>query len=292
MSRHNTIQINGPEVFLAVGRDWYHFNTMEKPLGNGAMGTVYLGRNCNNHHELVAIKHVNPAYASIPSIRERGRLEASLTFSHRNLIEMIGCCEDGTPTGPMFLVSRFVPGTTIDKYINKTFKNHKDRVTKIIKCILPVLDALDYIHSRGIIHLDIKPSNIMVENGSNVRLMDLGIAFTHDSPAINTSGLLGTPGYAAPEQYIEKGKPAPQFGPTTDIFQLAASIYQLIGGALPYSNSQYLKKLPGVSKKLMNVIETALEPDQEDRYQTARAFADALRSVMDNKQTFWEKIFK
>lgn len=98
----------------------------------------------------------------------------------------------------MFIVSRLVQGVTLGQYVKQTFGRVGDRTARIVKCIYPVLDALDYIHSKGIIHLDIKPSNIMVENGSNVRVMDLGIAFTSAQGGTGSSGLLGTPAMPPP----------------------------------------------------------------------------------------------
>ena len=91
MQSGGNIRVRGSEVFLLVGREWYHFDISRPPLGAGAMGTVYLGRNCRDNHDLVAVKQVNPAYSRLQSIRERARLEASLAFRHRNLVEMIGC---------------------------------------------------------------------------------------------------------------------------------------------------------------------------------------------------------
>lgn len=292
MQTNGNIRVRGREVFLLVGREWYHFDASQPPLGAGAMGTVYLGRNCRDNHDLVAIKQVNPAYARMQPIRERARLEASLAFRHRNLVEMIGCCEDGSLTGPMFIVSRLVQGVTLGRYVEQTFKGRPDRVRRIVQCIYPVVDALDYIHSKGIIHLDIKPGNIMVENGSNVRLMDLGIAFTHAQAGMSSSGLLGTPGYAAPEQYLKPGQTSLPFDATTDIYQLGVTLYELIGGAKPYEDTpDRLKPLPGVHKALMRVIAKALAAEQKDRYQSARQFGTALREALATRPGLLERLF-
>lgn len=159
--------------------------------------------------------------------------------------------------------------------------------------MFPVLDALDYIHSKGIIHLDIKPSNIMVENGSNIRLMDLGIAYTHAQPGISGTGLLGTPGYAAPEQYIREGQSAPSFDARTDIYQLGATLYNLLSGMKPYeADDEKLQSIPGVGKRLMKVIARSLEKEQSLRYDTARQFASELREAIEHKPSLWERIFK
>lgn len=293
LTTHNkgNVVVKGREVLIRVDRQWYHYDSSASPLGAGAMGTVYLGRNCADHRDLVAIKLVNPAYARFPAIRERARLEASLAFRHRHLVEMIGCCEEGDLNGPMFIVSRLVQGVTLDKYVERTFANRDDRVKRIINCMFPVLDALEYIHSKNIVHLDIKPSNIMVENGSNIRLMDLGIAFTH-SQAVTASGLLGTPGYAAPEQYITAGQTELPFDARTDIYQLGATLYELISGVKPYqSKPDRLDPLPGVSKAINKAIARALAPAQEDRYDSAKEFAAELKKALLHKPGLWERIF-
>lgn len=288
----DNIKIQGPEVFLRVGRDWFHYNRQAPPVGAGAMGTVYLGRHVQDYHYLVAIKQVNPAYSRIPAIRERARLEASLAFRHRNLVEMIGLCEVGDINGPMFIISRLVQGVTLEQHVQQAFARRPDKVQRIVNCMFPVLEALDFIHDKGIIHLDIKPSNIMVENGCNVRLMDLGIAYTQAHPGMTASGLLGTPGYAAPEQYIKPGQPSPTFDASTDIYQLGATLYELIGGKKPYADDDsVLERLPGVSKALMQVIAKALHPEQESRYSSARIFATELRKALQHKPGFWERLF-
>lgn len=300
---------DGSRIRLRVGRDWYWYDTAVAPLGAGAMGTVYLGRNLMDRHDLVAIKLVNPRFASSPSIRARARLEANLAFRHPNLVEMIGLCEVGNIHGPMFIISRLVQGVTIGEHIAANFSNRSDRVNKIVKLMFPVIDALDFIHEKGIVHLDIKPGNIMVENGCNVRLMDLGIAYTQGSPGISASGLLGTPGYAAPEQYIQPGQTEVAFDARTDIYQLGATLYELLSGEKPYgqgSNSAdglalipdgeekkliKLDKIAGVPSRLMSVIAKALDPEPSRRYASAKEFGKALREAITHRPGLWERLF-
>ncbi len=80
----------GNRIYLTVGRDIYWYDITSRPLGSGAMGTVFLGRNLNNNHDLVAIKLVKSEYASIPTVRRRARQEGSLQYGHNHLIEMLG----------------------------------------------------------------------------------------------------------------------------------------------------------------------------------------------------------
>lgn len=281
---------NDPYIYLYVMGEWYCYNPIEPPLGSGAMGDVYRGYRCKNG-ALVAIKRVKDFYANNKMIRERARLEASLAFRHPNLVEMIGLCEYAPDNGPIFILSHFVQGDDIDKYV-KGFADSPNKTEKICNAVCSVLDALDYVHSRGVIHRDIKPSNIMVENGSNVRLMDLGISRMNGGNKFSQCGFIGTPQYSAPEQIKrEEGNTANPINATTDIYELGITFYELLTGENPMdceSDAETLAKqindpLPAnsvIPKKLMHVIWKATEKDQAKRYQTALEFKNAINAAL------------
>lgn len=286
------VVVQGTLVYLQIGRDWYVYDTHSHPLGSGAMGTVYLGRSCSDGSR-VAIKQVAPQYADIPSVRYRARLEGSLAFRHQNLIEMIGCCEynQASGKGPMWIVSRLVQGRNLDEFVNQYLISGKDSVQKIVATMYPVLDALEYLHGGQILHLDIKPSNIMVENGFRIRLMDLGIAATGNSDSPQLIGLLGTPQYAAPEQYILPCEDYPEINATTDIYQVGVTLYELLSQSNPYIAPTVLetmelhKKLPlpeseSVPIEILKVLRKATAPAQGFRFQSARDFSKALKEAV------------
>ena len=204
------VKKQGNIIYLNAYGRWYQYDETQPPLGAGAMGVVYVGEECQTH-EPVAVKRVVDHYANNPEIRRRAHQEADLMFSHPNLVEMLGCCEVRPDTGPIFIISRFVKGENIDKFINAYVRALPNAEHRICELFLPVLDALAYIHTKGIIHMDIKPSNIMMEQGRNVRLMDLGIADVTDTINSSTSGMMGTPKYAAPEQFSDVAT-KPQLG--------------------------------------------------------------------------------
>ena len=281
---------NDPYIYLYVMGEWYCYNPMEPPLGCGAMGDVYRGYRCKNG-AMIAVKRVKDFYANNRMIRERARLEASLAFRHPNLVEMIGCCEYALDNGPIFILSNFVQGEDIDKYV-KGFADSPNRVKKICNAICSVLDALDYVHSRGVIHRDIKPSNIMIENGSNVRLMDLGISRMNGGNRFSSYGFIGTPQYSAPEQIKrEEGNTTNPINATTDIYELGITFYELLTGENPMDSdsdaetlarqlSEALPSNPAIPRKLMNVIWKATEKEQSKRYQTALEFKNAINNAL------------
>lgn len=299
--KHTVIQRpNDPYLYLNVMGEWYCYNPQEPPLGQGAMGDVYKGYRCSNG-AFVAIKKVKAEYENNKMIRERARLEASLAFRHPHLVEMIGCCEWAPDHGPIFILSNFVQGEDVNKFV-KRFADSPQRVEKTCKIVCSVLEALDYIHSRGVIHRDIKPSNIMVENDSNVRLMDLGISRMNGGNKFSQYGFIGTPQYSAPEQIKrDEGNSSVTINATTDIYELGVTFYELLTGKNPFDTNteaetlakQLMEQLPEsplIPDKLMRVILKATEKDQRQRYQTALEFKDAIENALLPDPKLSEKI--
>ena len=288
-----------PFIYLKVMGEWYCYNPDNSHIGGGAMGDVYKGFRCKTG-EPIAIKKVKSAYSGNKMIRERARQEASLSFRHPNLVEMVGYCEYAPDYGPVFILSHFVQGENIDKYVHQ-MDNDPLRVEKICHAIQSVLDALDYAHSRGVIHRDIKPSNIMVENNSNVRLMDLGIARMNGGNKFSSYGFIGTPEYSAPEQILREENAQARINATTDIYALGITFYELLTGKNPMScttevdtlTRQIKEPLPNDSKipfKLMKVIWKATNKDQDKRYQTASDFKKAIQDALTPDPTFSDKL--
>jgi len=302
MKQQSPIVQRDNQVYILVNGEWYVYNLAESPLGAGAMGTVYLGRSCNNPGLRVAIKRVADQYTHVQSIRERAKLEASLLFRHPHLVEMVGYCEYAPDYGPIFIVSHLVQGVTLDKYVNDSLRKRSDAVVRICRSMFPVLDALEYLHDKGIVHLDVKPSNVMVENGCNIRLMDLGIAYAPDALEVHSKGMIGTPQYAAPEQCAEEQRAGARLDATTDIYEAGVTLYELLANYNPFDaptvtqmvELHHLEKLPyvqGLSKELVDVLRKATAVSQADRFRTCGEFKHALlRAMVAKPKPWWRKI--
>lgn len=279
-------------IYLNVRGNWFYYDTQSTPLGDGAMGTVYLGFSCNSNQR-IAVKRVKDQYANNRMIRERAKQEASLSFSHPNLVQMIGLCEVAPTYGPIFILSGYVAGITLEAHVKNQLcsLDNEDRVDKIAHEICNVLDALQYLHSRGVVHRDVKPANIMLENGSVVKLMDLGIARLNGGNKYSSYGFIGTPEYAAPEQILRESEHA-EIGAETDIYATGVTFYELLTGHNPFKCEieaemlarQIKMKLPSdkrISKRLFKVIQKATEKEPMKRFRTATEFKFAILEALE-----------
>lgn len=291
-----------PRIYLNVMGQWYYYDPNSTPLGDGAMGTVYLGFSCNSNQR-IAVKRVKDVYANNKMIRERAKQEASLSFSHPNLVQMIGLCEVAPNYGPIFILSGYVAGITLDAHVKEQLNllPQEDRIEKISNELCKVLDALQYLHSRGVVHRDVKPSNIMIENGSVVKLMDLGIARLNGGNKYSSYGFIGTPQYAAPEQILRDSDKT-EINAQTDIYALGVTYYELLTGKNPFKTDveaemlsrQIKMKLPydkKIPRSIFNVILKATEKMPAKRYKSASEFKfailDALQRSKENSIKDW-----
>ena len=291
-----------PRIYLNVMGQWYYYDPNSMPLGDGAMGTVYLGFSCNSNQR-IAVKRVKDVYANNKMIRERAKQEASLSFSHPNLVQMIGLCEVAPNYGPIFILSGYVAGITLDAHVKEQLNllPQEDRIEKISNELCKVLDALQYLHSRGVVHRDVKPSNIMIENGSVVKLMDLGIARLNGGNKYSSYGFIGTPQYAAPEQILRDSDNT-EINAQTDIYALGVTYYELLTGKNPFKTDvevemlsrQIKMKLPydkKIPRRIFNVILKATEKVPAKRYKSASEFKfailDALQRSKENSIKDW-----
>lgn len=280
-----TICVDGSRryYYLQTRGQWYVLDNQSTPVGMGAVGVVFKGYNYYTK-EPVAIKMVRPEYASIPAIRERAKYEAQLTFLHPNVVRMLGVCEFDNKTGPIYLVSEFVNGFNFDIYCRKSFGVVKTnlRVSQILKQSVKILNALDYIHRAGVIHRDVKPSNIMIGSDNEPKLMDLGIAGCVNSKFLSQNSFIGTALYAAPELINNS-----VVDHRTDIYAMGVTLFEVLAGYNPFAaeteeqvlENHMLHNLPedvNIPKKILTVLRRATSKNKADRFDSAHEFAEEI----------------
>lgn len=289
MAGQNVI-VKGNLVYLNISGKWCVYDQSKEPLGAGAMGTVYYGFICNTNIP-VAIKKVKDVYSNDKNIRNRARQEAALMFRHRNLVEMLGLCEWEPDRGPIFIVSKYVHGENFDSFVKTRLGRlpQFQRIRTICNLVMPIFDALSYLHSNNILHMDIKPSNIMVENGNNIRLMDLGIVYTSAYQSSSTSNMMGTPKYAAPEQFGQRGSQE-GIDNRTDIYEFAVTIYELLCNENPFLSQTFDEliekhktlQLPynkDIPKPIIEVLRKAAHPNKQNRYNNIAEFRNEFKNA-------------
>jgi serine/threonine protein kinase len=251
-------------------------------LGEGGMGLVYLGEESNSSRK-VAIKVLYKELSSNPVNIKRALKESNISFDHRNILKMIEFVEMDKI---YHIISEYLDGESLDTYIEKQ-KNIPQE--KSIQIVCEVLQGLTILHNAKppIVHRDIKPSNIFLCNNGDIKIMDFGVARSLENTnnrLTKTGSVVGTPYYAAPEQIRSQTE---LINPTTDIYSLGVTLYELLTGAVPFEGKseydtlkmQVEKPLPPhhkISPSLFRVIAKATAKNQQERFKNSREFLTAL----------------
>jgi TolB-like protein/Tfp pilus assembly protein PilF len=245
-------------------------------LGRGGMGTVYLAERSDGAFRMSAAVKVVPLALASVDIEERFRRERQFLASldHPKVARLI----DGgvTSSGLPYLVMEFVDGLTIERYCETQKLDTRARIALMRQ----VLEALAYVHSRGVIHRDLKPSNILVDASGNAKLLDFGTARLVDASgdtAITKTGVFAfTPECASPEQVQGKSLTF-----SSDIYSAGVLLYRLLTGRAPYQFTEYSPAAiadrithtepepPGMDRSLDAILLTALDKNPEKRYSSA-----------------------
>ncbi len=269
-----TLNHEDNNLYLEIEGCWYRYDPTSHPLGEGAMGIVYRGFRCDNN-EQVSIKQVRPELWDNIPIRNRCKLEGSIRLDHPNIIRMMGFCEEAQNSGPLYILSEYVSGITLEEHVNTQLATlpTEQKYRKIIEEFIQVIEAVSFLHSKGIIHRDIKPSNIMLQDGYLPKLMDLGVAKSDAFYDAHLKGAVGTTPFAAPEQLVPDDVEA-AVDNRSDVYSLGVTLQYLLTGSFPSD----LSKLP---KSVKRAIEIATENAPNNRYQDADLFKDALISALN-----------
>jgi serine/threonine-protein kinase len=242
-------------------------------LGHGGMGKVYKVFD-TDIKEKIALKLLRPEIAADRETVERfsNELKLARKISHRNVCRMFDL---GKVEGTTFITQEFVPGEDLKKLIRKMGQLSSGRAVSIAR---QVCEGLAEAHRLGVVHRDLKPQNIMVDEDGNARIMDFGIARSLRSEGITGAGvIIGTPEYISPEQV--DGQEADQ---RSDIYSLGIVLYEMLTGRVPFEGDTALSIVlkhktekpknprelnPQIPEDLNRIVLRCLEKAKDSRYQ-------------------------
>ena len=252
---------------------------VDEPLGRGAMGTVYRGRQVSLERP-VAIKVMSADLVEQREFVLRFRREAAAlaSLSHENVVSII---DQGQLEHWWYFVMEFVEGPTLRKVMSQQGL----RMSVALNLAAQIARGLDYAHSKGIVHRDLKPENVLLATRSRgsylAKICDFGLADLLDSDRsfVNLTGSrisMGTVNYMAPEQRQDAGR----VDQRADVFSFGVMLYELFTGELPLGRfSKPSAKNPYLDKRLDDMILKALEPDARRRFTCVRDMADTIVSL-------------
>jgi serine/threonine protein kinase/tetratricopeptide (TPR) repeat protein len=245
-------------------------------LGEGGMGAVYKAQD-RELDRPVALKLIRPELASSPSMLARFKQELLLSrqVTHKNVIRIFDL---GDADGVKYITMEFVEGRDLRSLIQEKKKFSPEEAIRIMQ---QICEALDASHSVGVIHRDLKPQNVMQEEGGRILVMDFGLARTMEGDGMTQTGaLVGTMEYMSPEQALGK-----ELDQRSDIFTAGLILYELLTGQMPFKAESVLASLikrtqeraipvadhdntiPGA---LSGIVSKCMERDPILRYQSAK----------------------
>ena len=266
---------------------------IERRLGEGGMATVYLAEDLK-HDRKVALKVLRPELAVVVGAdRFLQEIKTTAQLQHPHILPLYDSgsttATQGDGTQFLYYVMPYIEGETLREKLDREVQLGIDEAIGITT---EVADALQYAHERGVIHRDIKPENILLHNGRAI-VADFGIALAVSAAGggrmTQTGMSLGTPHYMSPEQAMAEK----QITNRSDIYSLGSVLYEMLTGELPHTGSsaqaivfkivsddarpvRELRK--AVPPNVAAAVAKALEKLPADRFESAKAFADALRN--------------
>jgi serine/threonine-protein kinase len=270
-------------------RDKY---ALDRLLGVGSMGAVYAARHRNGMR--VAIKLLHVELASDTSLRSRFLREGYIAnrVLHPGLVRVLD--DDVDDDGSTFLVMELLEGWTLTAEWEAA--RHTLPVERVVAISDAVLDVLSAIHAHGIVHRDVKPDNVFLTTGG-LKLLDLGIARLIESRMTVSGQMMGTPGFAAPEQ---AGGRVRDVDARSDVYSVGAMMFTLLTGhvvhdaqagmeAMVFAATRQARSLleiwPQAPAGLANVVDVALWFDKNKRWSSAAEMRTALGNAMKLQRT-------
>jgi serine/threonine-protein kinase len=275
-----------PPRLVEALRDRYR---LERELGHGGMGSVYLAEDLK-HHRRVAVKVLRPDLsASLGTDRFLREIEVAARLQHPAILPLH---DSGQADGYVFYIMPYVEGESLR---DRLARQHELPVEEASRILSEVLDALAYAHAKGVIHRDIKPDNIMLA-GRHALLLDFGVAKAVNESAgpdfVTTTGIaLGTPSYMAPEQAVADR----EVDHRADLYAVGVVGYEMLAGRRPFPGNTAQQIVvaqmtkapddlrghrPAVPAPLAATIMRAIERNPADRWQSAAEMLPRLEPYL------------
>jgi serine/threonine protein kinase len=271
---------------MVEGQFFGEYEVVEE-IGRGGMSIIYKAKH-PNLPKFVAIKVLSKYYSEDPAFLERFKKEAKIlsSFRHQNIVYIIDFKKEDNI---YFIVMDYIDGYTVKQLIDSSGPLSIKIATNVVKS---VLNALYYAHRKGVIHRDLKCSNIMIDESGKVLVTDFGLAkeINIDLTQEPSAQITGTIEYMAPEQFDPKLGSVTE---RTDIYSLGVSFYEMVTGKPPFSGDslvnvafKHLSSLPESPRSLIptllpkaeSIILKMLEKDPKKRYQSAE---EALTDIIE-----------
>jgi serine/threonine-protein kinase len=252
-------------------------------LGSGAMGIVYRARDTVLDRE-VALKVMRAESQAFPEMSERFNREARACakLHHPNIVTIY---DFGEADSSSYIVMELLQGTD---WRTAMKSNAPVPVTLKMELIVQVCEGLAHAHQTGIVHRDLKPSNFFIDLQKQAKILDFGLVKLSTSVLTRTGMVLGTPNYMAPEQITGQ-----KCDSRSDLFSAAVVFFEFLTGVHPFQAPFIPKRIatgapdplcdvdPRLPYALQDTLSKALEKDPDERFQTGRELADALRMVAE-----------
>jgi serine/threonine-protein kinase len=267
-----------------------------EPVGEGGSGVVWKAVDIKTNR-LVAVKLPKNSWQTLGGPdRMVNEARQGSQLDHRSIVPIIAMerFEDS-----YFLVSEFIDGKPLSEWL----RNERVGVDTATKAVRVIAEALLHAHSRGVIHRDVKPGNVLVDHHGRVFLIDFGASLPARAAALGEGGGTGTPAYMAPEQFSDRSSGRVQLDVRCDIYSLGVVFYQLLTGHRPFHGETVAEararcrknvpdppsaRNPDVPRALDKIVLKCLAPKPSRRFASAECLITALDRYLSDVDRTWQ----